>query len=308
MRCRRHGMRHSNLDVLAAATLVVALTGCNDIAGLGDLEFRDMGAAGHGGEGGNGGATVAASDWSQDMLALYLFDSDDLGWDSAHGYHLAESGAGLSRDSEEAPQGESALVVNGQVATLTANHLELVIGMGGSFTLGLWALLEVDAQTILVSDMVSNGGYMLTRGLGGDLYCAVNALIQDGVYGSSPWPLQAWVHLACRRSAANGDMHAFVNGWPSTVPEPATDVGQSPGQLTINHPSFPIRGRIDEVFLSDKPLGDATILRIQICGVDGKACTCDANDPTQYASCQRVGPDCMWLTDFVPCNSDFDPR
>jgi hypothetical protein len=106
------------------------------------------------------------------------------------------------------------------------------------------------------------------------------------LYSDAAYTVGTWFSTTARFTASSALMELFTNGLLQTTTATATG---SPG----NHAGWqiiptPNRGETtDETWVFAGKMAAADVLRIHVCGIDGKQCTCNAGTPTTYASRPR---------------------
>ncbi|MBW2524490.1 MAG: hypothetical protein JRI23_09955, partial [Deltaproteobacteria bacterium] len=297
--------------------------GCASIAGLDELEpaaTTSVGGSATGGTGGSGGTgtasggtagagavggggTVFAADWTDFLMAVYLFEGGDVGEDSAGADHdlVGPVGDPEQQEPPDAPQGTHVAYFDSSAP----NPLESESGDFGpaqtdSFTWGGWFKVQTDEAMIAVSRLNGSSGYALRR-LSGGAWCQVELDTGSQRAEGGVWTDGIWTHVVCRQDTAGNEISAHVDG-ARAAEVSVTGLPTSGGGAYFKvgeDGAGTYGGRMDEVFFVMQALPDNAIRRIWACEIDGSRCTCVGSSPGEYSNCGRPDPDCANLP---PCN------
>jgi hypothetical protein len=163
-------------------------------------------------------------------------------------------------------------------------------------TFGAWARTGALGDMNLIARTTAAAGYALAYDQGAKrAECYIDG--NGANAGNDSWPADgSWHHVVCRWSPGMA-LDVFVDGAPAGSNTSVMLAMPGSSLFEISPTAFPFVGSVDEVFFHRARLEDATIARIQACGIDGQRCTCNGASPTEYVACGI--PDCQLLP---PCN------
>jgi hypothetical protein len=254
--------------------------------------------------GGAGGGTVTGeplADWTSSMLAVWRFDSLDLGVDSAGAFTLSLAGTPLFDDRQQHPQGPGAALL-GDGDGFSSDDPALVPS-ASSFSMGTWIRVDAEANGAVevMSRYEGDSGYSFDRDFGSALACFVGS---GGAFTSArsddnSWPDATWVHMVCVFDDERNLISAYLDGTLVATESQSAVAAAATGVTSVVSPDYSMNGALDELFVIMDPLGAAAVRRIYACGIDGARCGCDVDDPTVFLSCGSL-ESCQGLP---PCNA-----
>jgi hypothetical protein len=250
-------------------------------------------------------------DWSAGLDAVYDFEKSglDLGKDtSGNGHHLQltgmpAQGSDHQRGAFDATFDDSEM----RQYLYTGDDFARTLDQP-SFTVGTWVRTQLETTNldyaVVTNGEYGKGGFALAVRLDLD---AVRCLIFNGVVE----PVQIdhilvadyrdWHHVVCRYDSEAKSLQYFVDGVASEATQAVPEgIGQGTGQLIVGRG---FTGDLDEVFFVKRKLSDEQVARIWACGVNGKACSCSSDKPTEYETCGAF-KDCE-TAPLPPCNTQI---
>lgn len=182
-----------------------------------------------------------------------------------------------------------------------ATCTELVTGLTGDFTVGIW--LRDSGSTgfplAMANYDAAGHGFQIDKNVTSE---GVRFIIFDGTSGDGPHlpgslPDNTYVHVAGRYTASTTTAKLFVNGGASTASATRTYVPPATGTQGFRLSGFYAggnwTGQQDEGFVYAGAMADTSICRICSCGVSGELCT---RSGTSFGNTGRNASDCHGCT------------
>jgi hypothetical protein len=248
--------------------------------------------------------SVASSNWSSDMLALYFVEeSSGTRVNSGGGSSLdLTASGGVGNDTTNKMQGSASIAITGDGLYVQTTASALTSSMTPPFTYCAWyRLTDASNSREMIGGFTSSvGGYTLwTTGAPTSrarLYTPPSQYTDKDIYASLP--TSEWHHGCATLNAANTALNTYSDGAIVGTALTGTTLFTAPSTWRIGGGQGDNywRGQIDEVMVDTTEFSASAICKVARCGVDGKLCECDGTTPANYKSCS-TNSDCRTRAD-----------
>lgn len=227
---------------------------------------------------------TAAPDWGDDMIAWWSLDQDTTasrtatGGTCGSGCDLTASGS-IPRSTSTKQEGAASVdfdfAETDTLSCLDANCSALERAGSGdhSLTWGCWVYDDFGSTVFPMTKdpaATDTSGYAIRLSSGSSVSCLVGGTGDvAGGFGTN-----AWHHAACTFDDTANEVETFLDATPTGSPASVSSMTENSQAFTIGGDGAMTDyvGHIDECFVYEGKLSDASICRICSCGISGSLC------------------------------------